>query len=84
MVGDRSLLPPDLLEAVETAEAATIGYTRFHLNIALAYGGRNEIVSAARRISRTRPKGRVQPAEITPALVEESLADGAALCLRST
>ncbi len=79
MVGDRSLLPPDLLEAVETAEAATIGYTRFHLNIALAYGGRNEIVSAARRILADAAEGRVQPAEITPALVEESLADGAAL-----
>ncbi|MEN6343625.1 MAG: polyprenyl diphosphate synthase [Methanospirillum sp.] len=76
MVGDRSLLPPDLLEAVETAEAATIGYSRFHLNIALAYGGRNEIVSAARRILADAAEGHFAPAEITPALVEESLAEG--------
>lgn len=79
MVGDRSLLPPHLLAAVETAEAATAGYSRFHLNVALAYGGRNEIVSAARRILADVAEGRVQPGEITPALVEESLTDGAAL-----
>jgi tritrans,polycis-undecaprenyl-diphosphate synthase [geranylgeranyl-diphosphate specific] len=79
MVGDRSLLPPDLLAAVETAEAATAGHSRFHLNVALAYGGRNEIVSAARRILADAAEGRVRPAEITPALVDENLADGDAL-----
>ncbi len=76
MVGDRSLLPPDLLEAIETAEASTAGYSRFHLNIALAYGGRNEIVNAARRILADAAAGRVSADEITPALVEESLAEG--------
>jgi tritrans,polycis-undecaprenyl-diphosphate synthase [geranylgeranyl-diphosphate specific] len=75
MVGDRSLLPPHLLEAVEAAEIATAGYTRFHLNVALAYGGRNEIVSAARRILADAAAGRIEPGEITPALVEESLAE---------
>lgn len=76
MVGDRSLLPPDLLEAIESAEASTAGYSRFHLNIALAYGGRNEIVNAARRILAGAAEGRVSADEITPALVEESLAAG--------
>ena len=75
MVGDRSLLPPDLLEAVEKAEATTSHYTRFHLNIALAYGGRNEIVSAARRIVADAAAGQIRPDEITPALVQESLAE---------
>jgi tritrans,polycis-undecaprenyl-diphosphate synthase [geranylgeranyl-diphosphate specific] len=75
MVGDRSLLPPHLLEAVEAAELATAGYDRFHLNVALAYGGRNEIVSAARRILAETAAGRIRPEEITPALVEESLAE---------
>jgi tritrans,polycis-undecaprenyl-diphosphate synthase [geranylgeranyl-diphosphate specific] len=79
MVGDRSLLPSTVLEAVEEAEAATAGYDRFHLNIALAYGGRNEIVSAARRILADAAAGRVRPGEITPALVDESLGDGAAV-----
>ena len=50
MVGDRSLLPEDLLAAIDAAENATKNHTGFHLNIALAYGGRNEIVIAAREI----------------------------------
>jgi tritrans,polycis-undecaprenyl-diphosphate synthase [geranylgeranyl-diphosphate specific] len=50
MVGDRSLLPDDLQAAIKTAEEATKDHTGFNLNIALAYGGRNEIVLAAREI----------------------------------
>ena len=50
MVGDRSMIPDDLREAVDKAESATRDHTGFHLNIALAYGGRNEIVLAAREI----------------------------------
>ena len=50
MVGDRSLLPDDLRDAVDAAEASTRENDGFCLNIALAYGGRNEIVLAAREI----------------------------------
>ncbi|KAF1077997.1 polyprenyl diphosphate synthase [Methanogenium sp. MK-MG] len=50
VVGDRSLIPEDLLATIVEAEEATKDYTRFHLNIALAYGGRNEIVRASREI----------------------------------
>jgi hypothetical protein len=38
MVGDRSLLPPELKDAVDAAEEATKDNKGFHLNIALAYG----------------------------------------------
>jgi tritrans,polycis-undecaprenyl-diphosphate synthase [geranylgeranyl-diphosphate specific] len=74
--GDRTLLPPDLLERVEAAEAATRGYGNHFLNIALAYGGRNEIVHAARSILREVREGSIAPAEIDPALVEHHLSDG--------
>lgn len=76
MVGDRALLPPDLLGAIEEAEERTAGYTRFHLNIALAYGGRNEIVNAARRLLSDVASGSVAASEISPALVEERMAEG--------
>jgi len=79
VVGDRALLPPDLRAAIESAEASTAGYSRFHLNVALAYGGRNEIVSAARRILGEVAAGRVRPDEITPALVDENLGEGSPL-----
>jgi len=74
--GDRSLLPPDLLERVEAAEAATRSYGDYFLNIALAYGGRNEIAHAARSILRGVREGRISPDGIDPALVEQHLYEG--------
>jgi len=61
MVGDRSLLPADLKSAIEAAEEATKDYDGFVLNIALAYGGRNEIVLAAREIVADVRNGKIAP-----------------------
>jgi short-chain Z-isoprenyl diphosphate synthase len=47
-IGKLELLPPSLREAIRAAEDATAGYQRFHLNIAMAYGGREEITDAIR------------------------------------
>jgi short-chain Z-isoprenyl diphosphate synthase len=48
-IGKIDLLPPSLQEAIRAAEEATAHYDRFHLNIAMAYGGREEITDAFRR-----------------------------------
>lgn len=79
MVGDRSLLPPDLLEAIDAAEQATKYYDDFFLNVAVAYGGRNEIVLAARRILEKVHAGEITPEQITPDMVEGHLHDGGKL-----
>src|SRR5690606_39906884 len=50
MVGDRALLPDDLISVITRAEEGTRGYDSYSLNVALAYVGRNEIVRAAREI----------------------------------
>lgn len=76
MVGDRSLLPPDLLEAIDAAEKATAQYQDFFLNVAVAYGGRNEIVLAARRILEKVQAGEITADQITPDMVEGHLQDG--------
>jgi len=47
-IGKLSLLPESLQEAIRGVEDATAGYGRFHLNIAMAYGGREEITDAFR------------------------------------
>jgi tritrans,polycis-undecaprenyl-diphosphate synthase [geranylgeranyl-diphosphate specific] len=73
MVGDRSLLPCDLLAAIDAAETATRDNTGFHLNIALAYGGRNEIVLAAREILSGVENNRIDPKAIDVRMVEEHL-----------
>ena len=76
MVGDRSLLPEDLLAAIDAAEEATKDHTGFSLNIALAYGGRNEIVLAAREILAEGEKNGVSPDTIDVHMVEEHLHGG--------
>ena len=76
MVGDRSLLPDDLREAVDKAEMATRDHEGFHLNIALAYGGRNEIVLAAREILSEVLKNKVDPESIDVGMVEQHLHEG--------
>lgn len=47
-LGQKELLPESLQMAIRDAEAATSGYDRYRLNIAMAYGGREEIASAFR------------------------------------
>jgi short-chain Z-isoprenyl diphosphate synthase len=47
-IGRRDLLPESLQGAIREVETATGGYQRFILNIALAYGGREEIADAFR------------------------------------
>jgi tritrans,polycis-undecaprenyl-diphosphate synthase [geranylgeranyl-diphosphate specific] len=76
MVGDRSRLPDDLREAVDAAEEATRNHTGFYLNIALAYGGRNEIVLAAREILEEIEKSGLSPDRIDVQMVERHLHGG--------
>jgi len=73
MVGDRSMLPDDLLSTIEAAEKATEHNDGFFLTIALAYGGRNEILDAARRILAKVRTGECLPDDITSSMVEEHL-----------
>lgn len=76
MVGDPSLLPDDLRKAVQDAEEATKDHTGFYLNVALAYGGRNEIVLAAREILEDVQKNGTDPDTIDVHMVEKHLHQG--------
>lgn len=48
--GDRSLLPDDMLEIIDKIEEDTKDCKKGIVNIALAYGGRNDIVNATKKI----------------------------------
>ena len=52
ILGTREGLPPDIDELVRTAEAKTANNDKFNLCIAFNYGGREELVRAARAIAR--------------------------------
>lgn len=63
-LGRVDLLPKSLQEILREIEDATESYDKNYLNIALAYGGRTEIIDAARKIARDVGKGSVKPEEI--------------------
>jgi len=52
-VGRGDLLPPELAAVLDGAQARTAHNTGMHVNLAVGYGGRNEIVDAVRSIIAT-------------------------------
>ncbi len=60
-IGRLDRLPPSTRAAVEKAVVTSAGNTRLDLLFALSYGGRSEIVDAARRLIRAAESGEVDP-----------------------
>lgn len=73
VIGDRSRLGADIVSLIEESEAKTAGNTAMTLVLALSYGGRQEIVEAARRLATDVAEGRVSPAEIDEAALSGRL-----------
>lgn len=74
-LGEISRLPDRVVDAVRYAERRTDQYERLQLNIALAYGGRNELLQVARQIATDVDDGELAPSDITVAEIEERLYD---------
>ncbi len=62
--GDREILPPEVREAIEYAEARTTEYDGYRFNLAVAYGGREEILVAIRDVVRDAQAGKIRAEEI--------------------
>ena len=65
ILGDYHRLPQACVEAVERAMELTESNTGLTFNIALNYGGRADIVNAARRLGEEIGNGRLEPQDIT-------------------
>ncbi|EME70809.1 undecaprenyl pyrophosphate synthase [Paramagnetospirillum caucaseum] len=59
VIGDRARLGADIVRLIEDSEAKTAGNTALTLLLALSYGGRQEIVEAARTLARDVAEGRI-------------------------
>ncbi len=73
VIGDRTLLPEDLLRSVQNVEKVTSGYNEFTLNVAIAYGGRQDLVQAIREIAREVKEGDMKTSDLTDSLVSQHL-----------
>jgi undecaprenyl diphosphate synthase len=73
IIGDRTRLAPDIVTLIDNAETLTGGNTRLTLIVALSYGGRDDIVQAARKLATEVAAGRLQAKDIDETRVSSSL-----------
>jgi tritrans,polycis-undecaprenyl-diphosphate synthase [geranylgeranyl-diphosphate specific] len=73
VIGDRSKLPDFLNESIKKIEKSTEHYKKFHLNVAIAYGGRQDIIQAVRDIAGSVSSGKLSLEEVDENLISEHL-----------
>jgi tritrans,polycis-undecaprenyl-diphosphate synthase [geranylgeranyl-diphosphate specific] len=73
VIGRRDILPKELIEAIEYAEEKTKNYDKFYFNIAIAYGGREEIIKAIKEIAEEVKDGKLKVEDITEETVQKHL-----------
>jgi len=73
VIGRLNLLPEDLRHLIRDVEESTRNYNEYFLNVAFAYGGRAEIVDAARKIAEKVRNGELNPENINEETFEKHL-----------
>lgn len=72
-IGRKYLLPMALQEKMRLVEKMTKKYNKHFLNIAVAYGGQQELVDAMRNIIKKVLKGIIKPNELDENIIKENL-----------
>jgi undecaprenyl diphosphate synthase len=73
IIGDRSKLTDELLKAVRTAEESTAHCNGMDLVLAISYGGRDELVNAAKSIAIEVKEGSLLPENINAEIFQNHL-----------
>lgn len=72
-IGRIHILPKNIQKKIRDVEKLTKKYDKHFLNIALAYGGQQEIVDATRKILKKGLKGIIKLSDINEELIKENL-----------
>ena len=73
VLGDISPLKPELQEKIKQIQDKSRDKTGLTVNIALNYGGRDELVHSMQALAQRVMEGRLQPEEITEGTIEQCL-----------
>ncbi len=73
ILGDKTGLDADIRARIEELETATKSNDGLHFQIALNYGGRDEIVRAVKKVAADMAQGRISEEDITEKLVGDRL-----------
>ena len=69
VIGDMSMVPDKVADAVRYAEEKTSAYSNFNLNMAIAYSGRQEIVDAIKTVAKKVKDNELQIDDINESLI---------------
>lgn len=72
-IGRVELLPEHVRNVLDKLDKATATYQRRYLNVAIAYGGQNELVDAVKKIAGLVRDGSLDADRITPDIIEANL-----------
>ena len=73
IIGKREGLPEDIVKKIEDLEKATAGNTGLQFTVAINYGGRDELVRAAKNIAKDYKNGIITEDDITEDLMSRYL-----------
>ncbi|MBU3957499.1 MAG: di-trans,poly-cis-decaprenylcistransferase [Nanoarchaeota archaeon] len=73
VIGRTNILPKSLQDAIAKAEKSTKNYNDYFLNLAVAYGGQEEITDAIIGIAKKVSAGAIKPEQINEELISRSL-----------
>ena len=74
VIGDRTRLPKDIVGLIESAEKTMAGNSGLLLVLALSYGGRQDIVNAAKSLAENVAAGHLDASQIDDTLFQSQLA----------
>lgn len=72
-LGRLELLPDSINDVLKRLDETTVGYNRHYLNIAIAYGGQNELVDAVKKIAARIKDGSIDVNDINKDVIEANL-----------
>lgn len=73
IIGDPSAFAPDIQESIRDLEEYSKDFDHIYFQIALNYGGRDELVRASRKLAQAVKDGQIAPEEITEETLEQFL-----------
>jgi len=76
VIGDKSKLSAELLASIDNLEKETANNTGLHFQIAINYGGRDEIRRGITDVAKRVAIGEIKPEDITEQMISDSLDTG--------
>ncbi|MGN1418258.1 MAG: polyprenyl diphosphate synthase [Acutalibacteraceae bacterium] len=72
-IGSRKGIPQDIAELMDIVECHSEDKNKIHINIAVNYGGRDEIVHSVRTLAQKIESGKLKAQDITEQMISENL-----------